>query len=36
MLANRPKARAALWDIDGTLSRSKGLRRLMTPADWRA
>jgi len=32
MFANLPKARAALCEIDGTLSKSKGLNKLMTPA----
>ena len=36
ILASRPRARAALCEIDGTLSKRSGLSKLMTPADWRA
>ena len=36
MLASLPRARAALWEMEGTLSSRRGRRRLITPADWRA
>jgi len=35
-LASLPKASAADYYIDGTLSNKSGLSNAITPADWRA